>query len=225
VAKFLTDLPFELPDRVGDELPPLPMMASQGGKARAGRALTFDDLEPAHSSKPPPPSDAPVFRGRMHRQGSPFGRIMVVLLACGLVMMAGYILYAFFHEPEPSPVAEGEVREKEPAAEVTGRTIASPAAQPEEGAPALPLPTEEEPERPEPAVRIEADPVIAAIVDNLTISIARTGSTSPMIIVDGVAYQPDAIIDPDAGIRFVGFTPQRREAVFEERGARYYRYF
>ncbi|MCD8483650.1 MAG: hypothetical protein LR015_13945 [Verrucomicrobia bacterium] len=82
------------------------------------------------------------------------------------------------------------------------------------------------PPPPPPPPPPPADPIIAAFVDNLTVSLVRDNPGNESIVIRRVRHTPGSIIDDDLNIRFVGIERSRKEIIFEdERGARYFLYY
>jgi hypothetical protein len=218
----LSALPFSLPDRIGDEPPPLPTFNSVVGTSgtpprkveKPKPSVSFDDLEPAHSDKAPPPIDAPVHQGKVRKRRSPIGKIMVFVIPLALLVLGGIYVFALLQQ-EPAPPVESTLPAVPPA---TNASVPSDAEEMgagdlgEEGAVA--------------DAPIDPDPLIAVMVDELEVNLARRNATPQIVILNGVSFSPGDVVNPEAGLRFVGFheDPSIRELVFEDsRGARYFR--
>lgn len=217
----LSTLPFTLPDRIGDEPPPLPIFNSVIGASgtpprqveKPKPSVTFDDLEPAHSDKAPPPIDAPVHKGKVRKHRSQIGRIMVIMIPLALIVLGGIYTMALLQE-DPAPPVETL---PPPSTTVT--------ADPDSAVTAADVGSEVE-EALTPIVRADPEPLVAVIVDELEVNLARRNSTPQIVILNGVSFTPGDVVNPEVGLTFIGFheDPNIHEIVFEDaRGARYYR--
>ncbi len=217
------DLPFNLPESVADDPPPLPQIK----RPVKPKTVTFDDLEPVTTSKAPPPRDAPVIKKK--RISSTVGKVFTVILAVVFVgLLLAYVALIFRGDDEGAYISEDMVPAEmpenliAPSADPRAPRSSDPATSSEPTTPAA------EPSGAPPAAttRPEPDPDLAFIVDNLNISIARPSTSNPVVIIDGVSYTTGDVIDSRSGLRFIGFSSNLREAIFEdERGARYFRYY
>lgn len=220
------------------EQPPPPPKVKPVLSTRAQSPNVADDAPPTHSEeaespnsgKAPPPANAPGHEGKIRKKRVPIGKVALIALAIALVALGGFYGVGFFQDrpeegtpaapvaesPAESEAADGPEPENSPT---VAETDSSPRTDP-------PSDGSEPVASTPPAPEIDPNTSIAAQVDALQISMTRPHSTEPIIVIAGVVYSPGMLIDPESGLRFIGFVPERREIVFEDsRGARYYRYF
>lgn len=202
-----------------------PEPSSPRSEEQPAAQSTVQEAPPAKTGKAPPPVDPAVKAETARpRQPPPIRKILALVLLLAVAAFGGYFFTIRLQE---EPASDPNALPTPPPETAAGSDPSTMSGGTEPAMDAGRVPTPQPPVRSgEPEVPVEVDPETAALVDLLDISMVRPHAAPPIIVLQGVAYSPGMLIDPNRGIRFAGFTTERREIVFEDAdGARYFRYY
>lgn len=221
-ASGLSQLPFNIPETIGDDPPPVPGMRGKTQipfEQEEEAGITLEDLEPARASKPPPPPGAPVHKGKIRKKRS-IGKVLIPILGLGVIGVGGFYAFAMFSGSEETSVPDSE------PTKTSATTTPQPAQTSEIPIENVISSGELLIEAPEEAAEpvLESDPYISGLIEELEITMYKSTGANPVIVIGDVAFPPGSVIDPTNNIQFIGFSNDRREIMFQDdRGALYYR--